>query len=82
MDGVPSVVTYKNRQDFVRLYCHNMNLQRKAFLDQLMCGLNHGGVSTRLFAPFAQNKNVATSQFMNQKIEILFTYLFWPHKIQ
>ena len=45
MDGLPTLITRENREEFTNLYCYNVMMQRKPYIDQLMCGLNHGGVS-------------------------------------
>jgi hypothetical protein len=46
IDGLPAIVTVENKKEFVELYCHNMVIvKQKPYLDQLMCGLNHYGVS-------------------------------------
>lgn len=46
IDGIPAIVTIENRQEFVNLYVqHQTVIKKKSYLDQLILGLNHYGVS-------------------------------------
>lgn len=47
VDGLPTNVTLGNKGEFVQMYAHHhLVIQRKPYLDELMVGLNHYGVST------------------------------------
>lgn len=46
IDGIPHTLSFDSRDTFVDLYCtHHLLVQRQAFLDQMLVGLNHYGVS-------------------------------------
>ena len=46
VDSLPAVVSASNKEEFVRLYTHHeLIVKRKPFMDQLILGLNHYGVS-------------------------------------
>lgn len=48
IDGLPTRVSTVNREDFVNLYSrHTLLISRKPYLDQLIVGLNHYGVSIK-----------------------------------
>ena len=49
IDCLPAIVSTNNRDEFINLYCrHSLLLLRKPYLDQLITGLNHNGVSTTM----------------------------------
>ena len=47
IDGLPLNVNLRNRDEFIQLYTRTLFLtNRRPYLDQLVTGLNHYGVST------------------------------------
>ena len=46
IDGIPLQIDATNRQTFIAMYCkHELIIKRQAFLNEVMVGLNHYGVS-------------------------------------
>ena len=49
IDGLPAIFSNNNRDEFINIYCrHSLLLLKKLYLDQLITGLNHYGVSTTM----------------------------------
>lgn len=46
MDGLPTSVDLDNRDEFISMFCrYKLLLSKKPYLDQMVVGLNHYGVS-------------------------------------